>query len=89
MANAPGTFGNSGRNILRGPKFFNMDFGLLKTTNITERTRIQFRAEFFNLFNNVNFQFPNANASSSQFGRVTSVVPDSQRIIQFGLKLVF
>jgi hypothetical protein len=88
-ANAVGTFGNSGRNILRGPKFFNMDFGFLKSTAITERVRIQFRAEFFNLFNNVNFRFPNSNASSSQFGRVTSVTDDSQRIIQFGLKLLF
>jgi len=88
-ANAIGTFGNSGRNILRGPRFFNADFGLLKNTSINEQVRVQFRAEFFNLFNNVNFQFPNSNASSSQVGRITSVVPDSQRVIQFGLKLMF
>ena len=88
-ANAFGTFGNSGRNILRGPKFFNADFGILKVTNISERVGLQFRAEFFNLFNNANFQFPNSNASSSQVGTITSVVPDSQRIIQFGMKLIF
>jgi hypothetical protein len=88
-ANAVGTFGNSGRNILRGPRFFNLDFGLLKNTRISERVNLQFRTEFFNLFNNVNLRLPNSNASSSQIGRITAVVDDSQRIIQFGLKLVF
>jgi hypothetical protein len=88
-ANALGTFGNSGRNVLRGPNFFNLDFGLLKNTRVTERVNIQFRTEFFNLFNNVNLRLPNSNASSNQIGRITSVVDDSQRIIQFGLKLVF
>jgi hypothetical protein len=38
--NAEGTFGNSGRNILRGPKFFNVDLGLLKNTKITEKTSL-------------------------------------------------
>jgi hypothetical protein len=51
--------------------------------------RLQFRAEFFNLFNDVNFMLPNANVSSVQVGQITSVIADSERIIQFGLKLVF
>ena len=88
-ANAIGTFGNSGRNILRGPKFFNTDFNLIKNTRIRERLNLQFRAEFFNLFNTVNFRLPNSNAASAQFGRITQVVDDNQRIIQFGLKMVF
>jgi hypothetical protein len=88
-ANALGTFGNSGRNIIRGPKFFNTDLGLLKDTPITERFRLQFRAEFFNIFNNPNFRLPNSNASSAQFGRITAVVDDNQRILQLGLKLSF
>ena len=58
VVNAPGTFGNTGRNILRGPRFFNADFSVLKDTRITERTTFQFRAQFFNLFNNVNFNNP-------------------------------
>jgi len=87
--NAIGTFGNAGRNILRGPRFFNTDFGLVKGTSIHERVRLQFRAEFFNLFNDVNFMLPNANVSSVQVGQITSVIADSERIIQFGLKLVF
>ncbi len=88
-ANAVGTFGNSGRFILRGPRYFNTDLGILKGTKMTERVNLQFRAEFFNIFNNVNFSLPNSNISSSQVGRITGVVGDSQRIIQFGLKLTF
>lgn len=88
-ANRLGTTGNSGRNIIRGPKFFNADLGLLKDTAITERFQLQFRAEFFNVFNNPNFRLPNNNAASAQFGRVTAVVDDNQRIIQLGMKLSF
>jgi hypothetical protein len=87
VPNAIGTFGNSGKNILRGPKFFNVDFGLLKNTAVTERFTVQFRAEFFNIFNNVNFNAPNTNQSSAQFGRITSAL--DPRILQFGLKMVF
>ena len=86
-ANAIGTFGNSGKNILRGPRFFNTDLGLLKTTRINEQASVQFRAEFFNIFNNVNFNLPNSNFSSAQFGRITSAL--DPRILQFGLKILF
>jgi hypothetical protein len=89
VVNAPGTFGNSGRGILRGPGFFNADLGVLKSTGITERTNLQFRAEFFNVFNHPNFRLPTSNISSSQKGRITAVIDDNQRIIQFGLKLLF
>ena len=84
-----GTFGNSGRGILRGPGFFNTDLGILKSTRITERVNLQFRTEFFNVFNHANFRLPTSNISSAQRGRITAVVDDNQRIIQFGLKLLF
>ena len=87
VANALGTFGNSGRNMLRGPRYFNTDVALLKVTNVTERFGVQFRAEFFNIFNNVNLNTPNSNVSSAQFGRITSAL--DPRILQFGLKLLF
>lgn len=87
--NQPGTFGTAGRNILRGPGFFNVDLGILKSSRLGEEVTLQFRAEAFNLLNNVNFRLPNSNVSSSQFGRITQVVEDSQRIIQFGLKILF
>lgn len=85
--NAIGTFGNSGKNILRGPRYFNVDFGATKRTNITDRVALDFRAEFFNVFNNVNFTSPNTNRSSGQFGRITSAL--DPRIVQFGLKMQF
>jgi hypothetical protein len=50
---------------------------------------LQFRAEFFNVFNNPNFRLPNSNVSSAQVGRITAVVDDNQRIVQLGLKLSF
>ena len=87
VTNAIGTFGNSGRNILRGPRFFNADMSLLKDTQVTERVSVQLRAEFFNIFNTVRFNTPNRNVSSAQFGRITSA--QDPRIIQFGLKLLF
>jgi hypothetical protein len=89
VMNPTGTFGNSGRNILRGPRYFNTDFGLLKVFQATDRLNLQFRAEAFNVFNNVNFRLPDSNLSSAQFGRITQVVTDSQRIIQFGIKALF
>ena len=49
---ATGTFGDLGRYALYGPGFWQIDFSLLKTTKITERVAVQFRAEFYNLLNN-------------------------------------
>jgi len=85
--NGIGTFGNSGRNILRGPRLFDTDFAALKNTKMTERLSLQFRAEFFNFFNNVNFGSPNTNISSAQVGRITSA--GDPRILQFALKVLF
>jgi hypothetical protein len=85
--NAIGTFGNSGKNMVRGPRYFNTDLALLKVTNVTSRVGLQFRAEFFNIFNNVNFNAPTSNVSSAQFGRITSAL--DPRILQFGVKLLF
>jgi hypothetical protein len=87
VRNAVGTFGNSGKGILRAPGMFSTDLGLLKNTKITERFNTQFRAEFFNAFNNVNFSGPSVSLSSSSFGRITSA--GDPRILQFALKLIF
>ena len=85
--NAVGTFGNSGRNILSAPRYFNADVGFLKHNRISERVSLQVRAEFFNLFNNVVFNGPNTNQSAAQFGRITSAL--DSRIGQVGMKLLF
>src|SRR5215469_3012930 len=85
--NAIGTFGDSGKNIIRGPGMFSTDFGVLKNTPITERASVQFRAEFFNFFNNVNFNMPDNSIADSTVGQITSA--GNPRILQFALKLIF
>jgi hypothetical protein len=86
--NAVGTFGNAGKGILQGPGFFDTDLGAIKGTHITERTTVEFRAEFFNSFNNVNFDFPGATVSSAtSFGKITAAM--NPRILQFALKFMF
>ncbi len=82
-----GTFGNAGRNIVQGPGNWGVTFGLFKDIPVTERYMLQFRSEFFNLFNNVNLGNPNTNVSAGNFGRITSA--GSPRVIQFALKFVF
>ncbi|HEY3927152.1 MAG TPA: carboxypeptidase regulatory-like domain-containing protein [Candidatus Koribacter sp.] len=56
---ADGTFGNMGRNSIYGPHYTNVDFSIGKTMPITEKINMQFRAEFFNVFNHPNFALPN------------------------------
>jgi hypothetical protein len=85
--NAIGTFGSSGKNILRGPRFFDTDLGLLKNFAVVERVRVQFRAEFFNAFNNVNFGQPQNYLGSPATGQITGA--NSPRILQLALKLAF
>jgi hypothetical protein len=85
--NQIGTFGNGGKNILRGPGFFDTDWGLLKNTKISESVSLQFRAEFFNAFNSVNLGSPDNILTDSAFGQITSA--SDPRILQFALKLEF
>lgn len=82
-----GSFGNAGRNILDGDGYQNVNFSLLKNTTIKEKVTVQFRAEFFNLFNHPNFGLPDNFVGSSSFGRVLSA--ESPRRIQFGVKLLY
>ncbi len=84
---ALGTFGNSGRNILLGPGTFNVDLSALKNIAIHERWRLQYRAEFFNLFNNTQLNNPNTAYTSASFGRITSA--RDPRVLQMALKLYF
>ena len=85
--NAVGTFGTSGRNILRGPGDVSVDAGLFKNIPIREGHRVQFRMETFNVLNRVNFGNPNANRSAAAFGRITSA--GQPRVIQLALKYQF
>ena len=83
-----GTFGTVGRNSLRGPGFFDVDSSLFKNFQFTERWRLQFRAEAFNLQNRANFQNPNASVSAGvTFAKITAA--NDPRVLQFALKLFF
>lgn len=84
---APGTFGNAGRNVLDGPGYQNVNASLVKNTGLTESMTLQFRAEFFNLFNHPNFNLPDNFLGSPTFGVISSA--RDPRHIQFGLKLLF
>ena len=81
-------YGNSGRNTLIGPGVISWDFSTLKLFPITERRNLEFRFEAFNLPNHPNWGLPNANFSSSSFGKVTSTATN-MRELQFSLKLNF
>jgi len=82
------TYGNAGRDILIGPGFVNFDFSLFKNFRLTETRTLQFRSEFFNLFNTPQFGLPNATFGTSGFGRI-SLLAGEMRQIQFSLKFVF
>jgi hypothetical protein len=98
-ATVPGTFGNLGRNTVAGPRLSTLDFTLVKTTTLTERIKLEFRAEAFNLMNHPNFGLPN-NAISSKptgtnaptyngnVGQISTTSVDN-RELQLGLKLLF
>ncbi|MDX2270192.1 MAG: TonB-dependent receptor [Bryobacter sp.] len=85
---AQNTLGNAGRNILRGPAFYNWDFALHRTFPIRERMNMTFRVESFNFTNTPHYNNPNANAQSPQFGEINGAEQD-QRQFQFGLTLRF
>jgi Carboxypeptidase regulatory-like domain/TonB-dependent Receptor Plug Domain/TonB dependent receptor len=82
-------FGNAGRNIARSDSYFNFDLGVQKQFRlpITEFTRIEFRAEFFNLFNRTNFQAANSDVTSAAFGLISSSFPARQ--VQVAVKVMF
>jgi hypothetical protein len=84
----PYTFGNLGRNTLRQDGMQNIDFGAFKQFRFTETRNLEFRSEFFNLFNHPNFGAPDTAVTSPTFGEVLKIV-GSPRVVQFGLKLNF
>jgi hypothetical protein len=91
---APGsslvTPGDLGRNTFVGPAWWDFDASLIKDTHITERTSVQFRAEFFNIMNHTIFATPNGGMGGTNFGLSTSTNQATpERQIQFGLRLTF
>lgn len=84
---AIGNYGTAGRNIFSGPAMVSTDLAILKNFRFFEEQSLQFRAEFFNLFNNVNFNNPVATLSSATYGRITGA--QAGRTIQFALKYIW
>lgn len=85
-----GSFGNSGRNVITGPGIWNVDAALTRSVRISDSTRAQFRADFYNVFNRPNFVAPPSMqnfADSADFGAL--FVARSPRILQFGLKFLW
>ena len=80
-------YGSAGRNILSGPAAVDWDLSAFKVFVVTEHQSVQFRADFFNVFNQVNFSNPNTTLTSQNFGKITAA--SSPRILQFALKYIF
>ncbi|HEY1215818.1 MAG TPA: hypothetical protein VGE93_19480, partial [Bryobacteraceae bacterium] len=88
-----GFFGSLGRNTFRGPALYNFDFALIKDTNFEagpghKPVDVQFRSEFFNLFNITNFGLPSNTLQGSGFGEISRTSTNSRQI-QFSLKVMF
>jgi hypothetical protein len=87
------TYGNSGRNILRGPAFWNMDASLFRRFPFMEGKAFEFRAEAFNMPNTVILGQPGNDLTGANFGVITSTYGGANgygsRIIQLGLKLTY
>jgi hypothetical protein len=89
-----GRFGALGRNTFRGPAYYDFDFALIKSTPLGRRSSgiefmdLQFRAEFFNLFNVANMGLPANTLLGSGFGEISHTA-DTSRQIQFSLKLIY
>ncbi len=81
------TVGTSSRNPVRAPHYRNIDLGIIKRTNLTETTNLEFRAEIFNLTNTPPLGSPNTSFGSPAFGTITTA--GDSRVIQFALKLNF
>ena len=84
---AIGQLGNSNRRFFHGPAMANWDFGLLKDLPLTESKTLEFRTEFFNVFNHTNFGLPQGDIINSSFGFVTSA--RDPRIGQLAIKFIF
>jgi len=74
------TFGNTGRNVPIGPGLFTWDVGGDKGFRMTERFRLQFRSEFFNVLNRANFGLPSGSIGSAAAGTITNVLTNARQI---------
>jgi carboxypeptidase family protein/TonB-dependent receptor-like protein len=87
-APAPGTYGNLVVNTLVGPRYFNVDMGLVRSFSTGGQRQFQFRAEVFNLLNRTHLDLPVSVLNSPNFGLITNTAADA-RIVQLAVKYVF
>jgi hypothetical protein len=94
-APAVGELGDASRTPVSGPDFVNTDFSVIKHFRVREGMQVDFRSEFFNVFNHAQFGPPNSDISaafgtpnSALFGKINSTV-NNPRVIQFAVKLAF
>jgi len=86
----PNTFGNLGRNSVRGPGFTNYDVALFRSFVVHEQTRLELRGQAFNLTNSPHFSNPIGNVNSPNFGQSVSTLPYApERRLQVGARLLF
>jgi hypothetical protein len=86
---ASGSMGSTGRNAFNQPPRWDMDMSLIKRINITERHKLQIRAEATNFTNSVSFGYPTTSIASSTFGRIKDTTVSGSRKIQMALKYDF
>lgn len=80
------TFGNSGRNPVRGAPYRDLDLALVKHTRVSEKTDLEFRAEVFDVTNTPAFAQPNGSVGAAAFGTITATTTDP-RVVQFALRI--
>jgi hypothetical protein len=94
----PATFGDAGRDIIRGPGYFNLDANLFRNFKITEHLTFQFEADAFGVTNTPHFANPDSNITDSNFGKVTGEAQGAnaslggsggERLWYLGGKLIF
>ena len=96
---APGTFGNAPRNVATGPGAWQIDLGVAKSIPLGERAHLEFRSEFFNIFNHPQYGLPQSTFGVPGFGSITQTVntttpvspigSGTPREIQFALRFAF
>ncbi|HSM78650.1 MAG TPA: hypothetical protein VLT57_13520, partial [Bryobacteraceae bacterium] len=86
----PNAFGNAGRNTVRGPRLSNYDFSVFRNFPVTEKIKLEYRAEFYNLSNTPHFSNPNGSVTSGAFGTISGTLSGyGNRQIQMALRLKF
>ena len=83
-----GTFGNAGRNILRGPGWFSVDMSVQRRITVTGRLNATLRWDIFNMFNRANFGLPDSNIVNATAGTISNLAGDP-RVMQLSIRVAF